>query len=221
MRIAIITDPYNDNATTLAGQTVEQRQAVVAAAWANALILAGYSASAADAEEEETGEETPAAEETPAVEETPAEEEETPAEEETADPILYAPPGDVEMDTDVEVQESKPIGAAHRRLFMRGNRGSNLSFKVRPKFATLAEAEAAQIAILSRVGTTGQLVMLPGNATDIGDAGFVYPDEVYPDPAVEGVTPVRRFTGNRVAVIKRIRAKQIGVTVEAQYEIEW
>lgn len=218
MRIAIITDPYNDDATTVAGQTVEQRQAVVAAAWANALILAGNNRTDSTGEEE-TAEETPAAGETPAVEETPAGEEETPAEEEAAEPILYAPPGEVEMDTDVEVQESKPIGAAHRRLFMRGNRGINLSFKVRPKFATLAEAEAAQIAILARVGTAGQLVMLPGNATDIGDAGFVYPDEVYPAPAEEGVTPVRRFTGNREAVIKRIRAKQIGVTVEAHYEI--
>ena len=128
----------------------------------------------------------------------------------------YAPPSDVEMDADVEVQESKPIGAEHRRLFMRGNQASHLSFKVRPKYATLAAAEAAQIAILSRVGTAGQLVITP-SPEETATAALVYPDDVY-----SSTPPVHVFTASsRVAVIKRIRAKQIGVTVEAQYEIEW
>ena len=74
----------------------------------------------------------------------------------------YAPASGVEGEADVEVQESKPIGAAHRRLFMRGNQANGLSFTVKPKYASLAAAAIGAIVLRGRAGATGQLVITPG-----------------------------------------------------------
>lgn len=128
----------------------------------------------------------------------------------------YAPPGNIETDAEVEVQESKPIGAEHRRLFMRGNQASSLSFEVKPKYATLEAAAAAVFAIEARAGASGQLRIVPAPESTATPA-LVYPPVTYDtsDP------PVPSWTGDRRAVIKRIRCKQTGVTVEAKYEIEW
>ena len=155
----------------------------------------------------------------------------------------YAPASGVEGEADVEVQESKPIGAAHRRLFMRGNQANGLSFTVKPKYASLAAAAIGAIVLRGRAGATGQLVITPGPGAvpeeDDGQEEETTPGEettpaqeqtpepdpvppapalVYPDEEVDG-TPV--FTGDREAVIRRVRTKQIGVTVEAKYDIEW
>lgn len=142
----------------------------------------------------------------------------------------YAPASGVEGEADVEVQESKPIGAAHRRLFMRGNQANGLSFTVKPKYASLAAAAIGAIVLRGRAGATGQLVITPGPGAvpeedDDGQEEESEPDPVppapalvYPDEEVDG-TPV--FTGDRKAVIRRVRTKQIGVTVEAKYDIEW
>lgn len=157
----------------------------------------------------------------------------------------YAPASGVEGEADVEVQESKPIGAAHRRLFMRGNQANGLSFTVKPKYASLAAAAIGAIVLRGRAGATGQLVITPGpdavpEEDDDGQEEETTPGEettpsqeqtpepdpvppapalVYPDEMDGSGNPV--FTGDRAAVIRRVRTKQIGVTVEAKYDIEW
>lgn len=130
----------------------------------------------------------------------------------------YAPPSDIKADGDVEIQESKPIGAANRRLFVRGNRAGTMSFTVRPKFASLEAAAAAVFIIQARVGTSGQLVITPSPEATATPA-LVFPP--YPMSTDTPPAPQPVWTGERRAAIKHVSVAQVGVTVEATYDLEW
>ena len=116
----------------------------------------------------------------------------------------YAPPAEVEIECESMVQDSRPINAANRKLYARGNTAGKLSFTVRPRYETLAKAAAGAATLASYVNTSGELTVKPAPegssaATSLGHAGNT------------------AF----VAIIRRVKARQIGVTVEAHYEIEW
>ena len=125
----------------------------------------------------------------------------------------FAPPGDVRMDGDVEIQDVKRINASARELYPRGNRSRTFSFVVRPKYSTLAAAAAGAVAIGARVGTAGQIVVTP-SPEETAEAALVYPQQ-----ADSSQNPI--FNGKDRAVIRRVKTSQIGVTVEARYEIEF
>lgn len=112
-----------------------------------------------------------------------------------------APPSDVEAEEETTVQESKPIGRARRKLYNRQNASGKLSFTVRPRYASLAAAAGAVLDLAGRRGTTGTLSLWSHGAYTGASS-----------------TPTRSRTD---AIIRRAKARQIGVTVEVRYEIEW
>ena len=113
-----------------------------------------------------------------------------------------APPSDVDVEAETTLQDSRIIGAGKRRLFNRKNVGGVLSFKVRPRYSSLANAVAGAWTIAQRAGLKGVLsVKAHGSNTN----------------AADNVTETT--TDGRLAIVKKAKVKQIGVTVEAQYEI--
>lgn len=112
-----------------------------------------------------------------------------------------APPSDVHVATDATVQESKPVRSARRRMFNRNNVGCTLTFATRPRYSSLAAAAAGAWTIGQLAGTEGVL-----SVTALGDGSNV----------ADGVT--ENQNGKRAVVVKA-DARQIGVTVEARYEI--
>jgi len=110
-----------------------------------------------------------------------------------------APPSDLHLAEEATVQESKPIGAERRSVFNRKNAGGTLSFTVRPRYSTLALAAAGVFTLGGNRGKTGELK--------------VWANGVY-------TTPEPTATASRTgAVVQKAEARQIGVTVEAKYEI--
>jgi len=161
----------------------------------------------------------------------------------------YAPAYDVRVESSADVQESKTVGATWRQLFSRGNRASSLRFKTKPRYATPGEATEAAFALAIRAGLEGQLRVIPATASDLdGQLGVIpatntepvetetEPETVEPETETAetepvGPEPVFVHPYNAVhdwfkedmkhAVLKRVRTKQIGVTVEVEYEIEF
>lgn len=109
----------------------------------------------------------------------------------------YAPAGNVEMDCESMMQDSRTIGSASRKLYNRGNAAGRLSFTVRPRYATLAAAAEGAATIAACVDTKDTLTLTPS-----------------PETGAASLTK----TG---AVVRRVKTRQVGVTVEAQYEIEF
>lgn len=112
-----------------------------------------------------------------------------------------APPSDLTASEETTVQESKPINRGRRKLYNRQNAAGKLSFTVRPRYTSLSGAAAAVLALAGRRGAAGTL--------------SVWAHGVYTGSSS---TPTATRTD---AIIRRVEARQIGVTVEAHYEIEW
>ena len=108
----------------------------------------------------------------------------------------YAPPAEVEIDCESMVQDSRPINAANRKLYARGNTAGKLSFMVRPRYETLAKAAAGAVTLARLVNTKGTMTVKASPET------------------------LDTWTASG-AIIRRVKTRQIGVTVEAHYEIEW
>lgn len=111
----------------------------------------------------------------------------------------------VEVDTETTIQESKPIGSLRRKLFPRNNAGGRLSFTVRARYGSLAAAAQGAWTIGRRAGLEGALGVRP--APETAEEG-----NVAGNPG-DGTTPY--------AIVRAVKTRQIGVTVEARYEIEF
>lgn len=109
---------------------------------------------------------------------------------------VVAEPCDLEVEWETTTQEAKPIGAAARKLYNRKNAGGRLSFSVRPAYASLAAAKAAAWEIAGYKGTAGTLDIWPASSTSDDDK-----------TSISG------------AIMRRVKTRQIGVAVEAEYEI--
>ena len=118
----------------------------------------------------------------------------------------YGPPSDVHVVQETSLQESKPIGKKRRSLYARNNAGGTLSFRVRPKYSTLAKAAAAAWSLAGLRGLTGTLSVKP----ELSGAGLNVA-KVEPET---GVMPVET-----TAYVQKVETRQIGVTVEVSYEI--
>lgn len=115
-----------------------------------------------------------------------------------------APPSDLTAAEETTIQESKPINRGSRKLYNRQNASGKLSFTVRPRYTSLSGAAAAVLELAGRKGTTGTL--------------SVWAHGVYVANSNPQTTPTASRTD---AIIRRVEARQIGVTVEVHYEIEW
>lgn len=111
----------------------------------------------------------------------------------------YGPASDVHVVQDTTIQESKPIGSALRKLFARGNAGGTLSFTVRARYQDLDDAAHGAWDIAANRGLSGALTVKAG-----------------PETSSESQASTAES-----AIVRRVETRQIGVTVEARYEIEF
>lgn len=118
----------------------------------------------------------------------------------------FGPPSEVRVIQETTLQESKPIGKKRRALYGRGNAGGTLSFRIRPRFSTLALAADAAWSLSCRRGLSGALSVQPEADTTADNAALVEPET--------GSTPVAP-----TAHIQKAETRQIGLTVEVSYEI--
>lgn len=109
----------------------------------------------------------------------------------------WGPAADVQVEAETTIQESKPIGATIRSLYDRGNTGGRLSFAVRARYGSLDDAAHGAWDIAQNRGLSGTLVV---KAETTGATGASFAAS---------------------AIVRSVRTRQIGVTVEAMYEIEY
>ncbi len=158
----------------------------------------------------------------------------------------YAPAYDIRVESGCAMQENEMIGSTWRQLYSRKNRASSLRFKAKPMYATPSEATEAAFRLAIRSGLQGQFRVIPegqlggmlGTNTDPVDPDPVEPVESEPEtvesegtagPEPVFVHPYGKDSQNveyykadmKHAVLKRVRTRQIGVTVEVEYEIEF
>ena len=118
-----------------------------------------------------------------------------------ADDSHSAPPSGVNVSMEATIQESRPIRSNRRRVFNRQNVGGVLIFTVRPRYSSLANAAAGAWTIGKRAGTAGVLSVKSHGGNDDAAANLT-----------------ENANGKR-AIVQKASARQIGVTVEANYEI--
>ena len=113
-----------------------------------------------------------------------------------------APPSDLHLAEEATVQESKPIRSGRRNLYGRGNVTGGLTFTVRPRYSSLAKAAEGAWALAMRRGLTGELSVKAGSGSGSNAASGETAD-----------------ADGRRAIVQKVETRQIGVTVEAKYEI--
>lgn len=109
----------------------------------------------------------------------------------------YGPASDVQVVQDTKIQESNPIGSALRNLYNRKNAGGTLSFTVRARYGSLDAAAQGAWNIAANRGLSGALTVLAGPETN----------------------SEHEASSSASAIVRRMETRQIGVTVEARYEI--
>ena len=110
-----------------------------------------------------------------------------------------APPSDLHLAEEATVQESKPIRSGRRNLYGRGNVTGVLTFTVRPRYSTLEKAAAGVFHLAGLQGAAGTLTAWANGACGVPNA-----------------SAAARIPG---AIVQKVETRQIGVTVEAKYEI--
>lgn len=95
---------------------------------------------------------------------------------------------------EAKLQESNPIGSSMRRMFNRKNAGGTITFTVKPQYGSLDAAAVAVGILMGRASLSGTLAV-----------------------TARGANSASWSRAN--ATVHKVEAQQIGVSVEAKYEI--